>query len=490
MEKYNIVWFKKDLRANDHRPLLKASKLPCICLYALEPIVINHYSFDSAKAQFLKESLLSLEKELKKYGGQLIIIHNDIISILNLLSEQFVLNNIYAHEEISSIEFWQRDKDVNTWCKKHKIEFKEYQQFGVNRPNKNRDGWAKHWHNFIDQPIDSITKLDSPKQFHQNDIAILDNIIKKEKGSFSIQEGGRDAAINTLESFLNKRGLNYASHISSPALAEESGSRLSPYLSFGCLSMKETVNVIEAKLMTLKTNQDSESKTWKKSLRRVLERLHWHCHFIQKLEDEPLLDRLALSPTMQTLIDNSVQDETLLTAWKEGKTGYPMIDACMRYLTQHKWINFRMRAMLVSFASYHLNLDWRVTSKWLARQFLDFEPGIHYPQIQMQSGTTGMNAIRIYSPEKQGIDQDPDGLFIKKYVPELKHCPIEYIHNPSNIPPLLSFANFELGTHYPYPIVDHKTAYKAAKDRVFSIRKEISQKEKHDLLKKHASRRK
>ena len=124
MKKYNLVWFKKDLRTTDHRPLLEASKLPCICLYALEPIVINHYSFDSAKAQFLKESLISLEKELKQCGGQLIIIHDDIISILNLLSKQFVLNNIYAHEEISSIEFWQRDKDINTWCKKYGIELK------------------------------------------------------------------------------------------------------------------------------------------------------------------------------------------------------------------------------------------------------------------------------------------------------------------------------------------------------------------------------
>ena len=305
----------------------------------------------------MKESLISLEKELKQCGGQLIIIHDDIISILNLLSKQFVLNNIYAHEEISSIEFWQRDKDINTWCKKYGIEFKEYQQFGVNRPNKNRDGWAKQWHNYIDQPIYSISKLNSPTLNNYNDLAILDPIIDKEKGSFSILKGGRDAALNTLESFINERGLHYSSHISSPRLAEESGSRLSPYLSFGCLSMRETVKVIETKLMTLKTNQDSESKTWKKSLRRVLERLHWHCHFIQKLEDEPNLDRLALSPTMQILLDNSVEDKTLLTAWKEGKTGYPMIDACMRYLNYHKWINFRMRAMLVSFASYHLNLD-------------------------------------------------------------------------------------------------------------------------------------
>ena len=102
-------------------------------------------------------------------------------------------------------------------------------------------------------------------------------------------------------------------------------------------------------------------------------------------------------------------DITLLNAWENGETGFPFVDACMRYLRKTGWINFRMRAMLMSFASYHLWLDWRKSGKILANFFTDYDPGIHWPQVQMQSGTTGINAIRIYNPIKQGIDQDPQG---------------------------------------------------------------------------------
>ena len=122
-----------------------------------------------------------------------------------------------------------------------------------------------------------------------------------------------------------------------------------------------------------------------------------------------------------------MHSDSLFKAWCEGYTGFPMVDACMRFLLTKKWLNFRMRAMLISFASHQLQLDWRKTSKHLAKHFLDFEAGIHYSQIQMQSGLTGINAIRIYSPTKQAIDQDPDTTFIQKWVPELKGLPKEII---------------------------------------------------------------
>ena len=130
--------------------------------------------------------------------------------------------------------------------------------------------------------------------------------------------------------------------------------------------------------------------------------------------------------------------------------GYPFLDACMRSLKVNGWINFRMRAMLLSFASYHLWLHWKYTADFLASLFIDFEPGIHYSQSQMQSGTTGINTIRIYNPIKQGKDHDPDGLFIRKWIPELSNIPNNYIHTP-----WLSNVKLE---NYPLPIVDEKIA--------------------------------
>ena len=127
------------------------------------------------------------------------------------------------------------------------------------------------------------------------------------------------------------------------------------------------------------------------------------------------------------------------------------------------WLNFRMRAMLMSFASYYLWLNWCKTSLYLARLFTDYEPDIHYSQVQMQSGTTGINSIRIYNPIKQGIDQDPNGEFIKRWVPELEKVSNENIHTPR-----LEKQN---APDYPDPIIDEKQARKSAVDNIYKVRK-------------------
>ena len=184
-------------------------------------------------------------------------------------------------------------------------------------------------------------------------------------------------------------------------------------------------------------------------------------------------------------------------------------------------LNFRMRAMLVSFATYNLWLDWKKISCHLARVFLDYEPGIHYPQLQMQAGTTGINAMRVYNVTKQGKDQDPNGIFIRRYIPELQHVPVEYIHEPYNMPasmqkkflvtigngddkvtrlgfqpmkPCIPSAHEEteskVSFFYPTPIVDEKTSSKVAKDKLSAVRKQNSTKEEAEqVFLMHGSRR-
>ncbi len=138
--------------------------------------------------------------------------------------------------------------------------------------------------------------------------------------------------------------------------------------------------------------------------------------------------------------------------------------------------------MLVSFASNHLWLHWRKTALHLAKLFTDYEPGIHYSQIQMQSGTTGINAIRIYNPIKQGMDQDPDGEFTRRWVYELKDVDPKLIHTPW----LLA----EPPRDYPAPIVDEVSARKAASQKLYALRKSPEFKKKSEsIVQKHASRK-
>jgi deoxyribodipyrimidine photo-lyase len=163
----------------------------------------------------------------------------------------------------------------------------------------------------------------------------------------------------------------------------------------------------------------------------------------------------------------------------------------MRALIAGGWVNFRMRAMLISFASYHLWQHWREPAAHLARLFLDFEPGIHFPQVQMQSGTTGINAVRIYSPVKQVLDQDPQGIFIRRYCPELARIPEEYLSRPESMPMTVQQkAGCIIGRHYPRPIVDNGKAYMNARRRMQGLRAtSASRQESQKIFRRHGSRR-
>ena len=142
--------------------------------------------------------------------------------------------------------------------------------------------------------------------------------------------------------------------------------------------------------------------------------------------------------------------------------------------------------MLMSFASYQLWLDWRQPGEHLARLFTDYEPGIHWPQVQMQSGTTGINAMRIYNPVKQGYDQDPDGSFVRRWVPELAEVPDTFIHEPWR----WSRAGSVLGRHYPVPIVDHLDAARKAAARIRCVRRDAGHRAAaRELVDRHGSRR-
>ena len=274
------------------------------------------------------------------------------------------------------------------------------------------------------------------------------------------QQGGRQAGLNELEHFLGQRVEHYCRSISSPNKAFTGCSRLSAYLTWGCLSMREV----------LQRSREMQGR----GVRSFGSRLHWHCHFIQKLEDQPSIEWQDFHPFMRDLRD---PDAERLMAWAEGTTGVPFVDACMRALRAHGWINFRMRAMLMSFASYNLWLPWRDSGLHLARQFVDYEPGIHWSQCQMQSGSTSINTIRIYNPIKQGRDHDPDGVFIRRWCPELADVPAVHLHEPWAFNGVM-------------PIVDCADSARQAKEMIFAIRHSAGFDRHADAIqRRHGSRR-
>jgi deoxyribodipyrimidine photo-lyase len=379
---------------------------------------------------------------------------------------------LWSHEETGNWLSYQRDRAVRKWAKESGVAFTEIPGNGVVRRLKSRDGWSKQWEARMTQQL-----TPAPERL----LPVAAESLPLPEVGVSPQVATRQAALNTLDSFLAARGVNYTREMSSPVSAESACSRLSAYLAWGQISMREVLQAARRQLADLRGDDSPEGKLWRRSIGSFDARLHWHCHFMQKLEDEPRLEFENMVRSFDGLREDQF-DEERFEAWKAGLTGYPFIDACMRYLRETGWINFRMRAMLVSFSSYHLWLHWRKPSLYLAQLFLDYEPGIHYSQFQMQSGTTGMNTLRIYSPVKQSMDQDPSGEFIRRWVPELAAVPKAFIHTPWKWPEL---------SGYPAPVVDHAEAVKLARERLAEFRRRSGTRtEIQAVAKKHGSRKK
>ena len=284
----------------------------------------------------------------------------------------------------------------------------------------------------------------------------------------NIQKGGTSHANELLESFLNTRCEDYRIKMSSPILSEKSCSRLSPHFTYGSISIRQVYQKLNRLLPSLNNRKDLYS--FKK-------RLYWHCHFVQKLHTEPELEFHSMHRMCDKL--RPQYDEEMIDKWINGETGFPFLDACMKFLDTNGWINFRMRAMIMSFASYNMWQPWQKTSPLLAKLFTDYEPGIHISQVQMQSGVTGINLPRIYSIHKQSMDQDPKAEWIKDLLPQLDNFDPKCIHSA------------ELNGTYIPKIVDLKTSAKFARDKIWTIRKsEAFREEARRVYLKHGSRRK
>jgi len=502
-----VVWFKRDLRVGDHAPLAEACARAratggsVLGFFAVEPSVIHAPDYSGRHWAATREALTDLRQSLRGLGILLAVRTGEVVALLERLRTHAAGKGmklaLWSHEETGNAVTYARDRAVRRWARAQGVEWNERTQNGVVRRLPSRDGWAAAWEERMRAPIFPVPDpVRGWAHVEPGEIPSASELGLAEDLCPDRQNAGEAEARETLASFLHRRGRNYSREMSSPRTAATACSRLSVPLALGTISMRTVVQAAYARMEELQAAREvgAPNDGYRVgSVRSFIARLHWHCHFMQKLEDEPRIEHQSFVSAFDGLraADPKGDRAERLAAWSEGRTGYPLIDACMRSLRASGWINFRMRAMLMSFASYDLWLPWRDSGLVLARLFTDYEPGIHWSQAQMQSGTTGINALRMYSPLKQSLDQDPDGDFIRRWVPELKAVPTVFIHEPWKMNAEAErAAGCEIGKHYPRPIVDHKEAVRQARDKFSEVtRRPEHRTETQSVLRTHGSRK-
>ena len=395
---------QRDLRIQDNESLAEAADksddiLPVFILDFQRPI-------SERRKSFVYESAESLKKAYKDHGSDLLITQKT----LDEITTNRGIENVYSKKDPRTPEIGERLGSP-------------YLQ-----TTRNRQSWDANAEKYLES---ETVRPKSFEPFSNTSTNSTSPDIKNK--SAQRQRGGRKEAENQLEEFKRKKP-NYSSSISKPIKAEANATRMSPYVAYGVVSVRE---VYQSARNLAETDKEM-----------IQNRLFWNLHMRQKLKDNNEIPEKSINPVF-TGLHRSRTETKLLEAWKNGETGFPMVDASMRALKQTGYLNFRMRAMCASFYVHIMRQWWKPAADHMYKQLLDSDPAINYYQWQMQGNLTGIHPLRIYDPVKQQKEVDPSGKYISKYIPELSGLE-KHIGDPWNATDQeLQEAGVKLGENYP-----------------------------------------
>jgi len=439
-----IVWFRRDLRVSDHAPLyravLRGSVIP---VFVFDRALLHHPETAPARVAFMLDCLHHLDQDLRQRGGRLILRYGDPVEVLPQLVRETQADGIYAYVDYERIYGRVRDARLNQELTQQGMKIRWFEAI-ASTPDlipypAYRDLWFKDMREDLVPTPSQISVPLEVKSEPFPDLLQL-GLIADTK---AIPTGGTQAARLLLDEFFEEKVDRYYWQLSYPGAEATTG--LSPYLKFGVISIRECFQTAEQNPLT-----DAKAE---RSRQQLIARLRWGSGFAQRFRYLPQLEVRSLYSIFDQ--DGWEFDEALYQAWQHGQTGFPIIDAAARCLQETggwKQLNFRVRAMYSSFLSNLLGMDWRYGALHFMRHLLDGDCPIDHYQWAMQSGVThcvDKTWTRIYNPEQTAVDRcDPEGLFIKRWVPELAHLGPEDL----GLPPSLLLKN------YPSPILNYKQA--------------------------------
>ncbi|MGK0307864.1 MAG: deoxyribodipyrimidine photo-lyase [Urechidicola sp.] len=453
MDENIIVWHRMDLRIHDNRALYEASLKTSniIPVFIIDPVFFSkERKFCDERLLFMIECLDDLSNNYQKLGLKLNIFHGNSQEIIKKISN-----------ENSAKVFFNKIVSTRFWIDKDKELIKEESFFWFDNDaiirdiNNSRVNWAENCQKYFESSEFNIQGKKFIMKDLKDTVSDLNYIIEKYKlikKKKVFYEGGESNAVKRLDQFI--RNLErYPSSISKPELSSVNCSRLSTHYSFGSLSLKRAFQKI------VSTKYGHSYKEF------YITRLFWNQHFNQKFQDFDDSVNIAVNPIMRNFNKENF-NEDYINAWKNGKTGYPLVDASMRSLNETGWINFRMRAMTASFFSYIIKQYWKTGADYMFINLIDADYGINYQQWQMQSGLVGVHPLRIYNPTKQILDNDKDGVFIRKYVLELsKIKEMNWLSEPWLFKSEIKEKyGIEIEKDYPMPIVKFEEESKKTRE--------------------------
>jgi deoxyribodipyrimidine photo-lyase len=437
-----VVWFRRDLRITDHAPLYRAAlRGTVIPVFIFDRALLHHPETAPARVAFMLDCLHHLDQELQERGGRLILRYGDPVEVLPQFIAETQADGIYAYIDYERIYGRVRDARLNQSLTERGMKIRWFEAIASTPDLVPYPEYRNLWYQEMREGLVlTPSKVSvSPDIFSEPLPTLSDlGLVADRK---TIPPGGTQAARQLLHEFLEEKVDRYYWQLSYPGAEATTG--LSPHIKFGAISVRECFQTAErAELKNLKAER---------SRQQLIARLRWGSGFAQRFRYLPQLEVRSLYTIFDQ--DGWEFDEDLYQAWQQGYTGFPIIDAAARCLLETggwKQLNFRVRAMYSSFLSNLLGMDWRYGALHFMRHLIDGDCPIDHYQWAMQSGVThcvDKTWTRIYNPEQTAVDRcDPEGLFIKRWVPELAHLSPDDL----GLPPALSRRD------YPSPILHYK----------------------------------